>query len=159
MAERTAWDAESMGFGRHSFQHVDPAAVNPEDYAQNMRGEQTTFGDVREYNSAHNEKHPENDTRLEDLARIGTVFETDAPGLEGEWMVVKMPSVKAPLTFANVCRIDADGEPIESTLTALNTADLGCAVDEENMFKQVKTRITKKGKVDKHQRERLTKRT
>ena len=96
---RTAWDGDNMGYGKHSFQHVDPDAINPEEYAQSMRGEVQHLGDVREYNSAFNEKHPDNDMRLEDVARIGTVFKTDAPGFEGTWIISLMPSVRAPLTF------------------------------------------------------------
>jgi len=154
----SAWDAETMGHGKHSYQHVDPAAVNPEDYAQNMRGEQTVYGDTREYNSAHNNKHPDNNMILEDLARIGTTFETSAEGYEGTWMVVKMPGVKAPKTYARVCRVDEAGEPLEDSLTDIDTSLLGCAVDGENMFRQVATKLLKKGKVDRTQRERLTKR-
>lgn len=159
---RSAWDAESMGYGKHKFHHVDPDAINPEDYAQSMRGEQEHFGEVREYNSAKNEKHPENDVRLEDFARTGTVINTEAEGYEGDWMVVRMPAVRAPKTYARVAKAtkvgekewDHDGNEVE-----IDTMLLGCAVDPvENVFLQVKSTIQFKGIVGKSQRERLTKR-
>lgn len=156
--KRTAYDPSTMGYGKHEFRAIDPNTINPDDYARNLRGEEAHFGDVREYNSAFNQKHPENDVNLDWLGRIGTTFETDAEGYEGVWTVVQMPIVKAPLTYARCARVDDEGEPIEGTQTVISCVALGCAVDEENFFKQVRSKLLSKGKVDKSQRERLTKR-
>lgn len=155
--QRIAWDPNTMGFGKHDYRSIDPDTVNPDDYARNLRGEEEHFGDVREYNSAENEKHPENDTDLDNLGRVGTVFETEVEEFQGTWMVVQMPVVKAPGVWARCARVDEDGEPVEGTQTEISTVELGCTVDERNYFKQVKTKLLKKGKVDKSQRERLTK--
>lgn len=155
---RKAWDADTMGFGKHDYRHVDPSTINPEDYALNLEGEQERLGDVREYNSAANQVHPETDCGLDWLGRIGTVIETAAPGYEGQWMVVQMPIVRTPNVFARLARIDEQGEPIEGTQEVISCVDLGVAVDETNHFRQVRTVLVKKGKVDKSQRERLTKR-
>lgn len=157
-SEKKAWDPNTNGYGKHDYRHIDPATINPDDYARSLRGEEEHFGDVREYNSAANNKHPENDCGLDWLGRIGTVFETDLPGHEGTWMVVKMPIIQSPKTFCRVARIDAEGEPLEETLTTISCIELGCAVDETNHFKQVQTKLIRKGKVDRTQRERLTKR-
>lgn len=157
-AGRTAWDADAMGFGKHTYAKIDPATINPEDYAQSMRGEQTVLGDVREYNSAHNEKHPETDLRLEDLARIGTVFETDYPGHEGTYIVAAMPKVISPMSWAIVNKSDKDGNVIDSMPIELRSDLLGLAVDENNLFPQTRSAILKKGVVGREQRERLTKR-
>lgn len=154
---RSAWDPSTQGYGKHSYHHVDPDAVNPEEYAQNMRGEQQHFGEVREYNSAKNEKHPDNTMRLEDVARMGTIFETDAEGYEGQWMVVQMPEVHAPKSFALVSRVDENKEPTGDVFK-IRTDLLGLAVDENNMFLQVATKVVHKGQVGREQRERLTKR-
>jgi len=94
---KTAFDPEKHGYGKHKYFTIDPDTINPEDYARSMRGEETHFGDVREYNSAENEKHPDNNVTLDDLSRIGTVIETEAKGFEGDWEVVALPEVHAPL--------------------------------------------------------------
>lgn len=154
---RTPFDPETMGFGKHEYRHIDPDTINPEDYAKNFRGDEEHFGDVREYNSAANEKHPENDTDLDNLSRIGTIFETEAEEFKGIWMIVQMPLIKAPSIYVRCGRIDEDQEPIEGTQTNIPIVELGCSVDESNFFKSVKTTLIKKGKVDKQQRERLTK--
>jgi hypothetical protein len=147
-----------MGFNKHSYQKIDPATINPDDYAQNMRGEQQHLGDVREYNSAHNERNPETDVRLEDMARPGTVFYTDLEGYEGHWMVAKMPRIRSPKSWAVVQKADAEGNVLDEDLVELRTDDLGLAVDDENLFKQTLTKITKKGQIGREQREMLTKR-
>lgn len=148
---------ETMGHGKHDYRHIDPATINVEDYAKDLRGEEEHFGDIREYNSAFNQKHPGNNTTLDDLARVGTTIETDALMFEGTWMVVQMPVVVAPATYARLARIGENGEPIEGTQEQISCIDLGCAVDETNNFKQVETKLLHRGKVGREQRERLTK--
>jgi hypothetical protein len=136
---------------------VDPDAVNPEEYAHNLRGDQQHFGDVREYNSALNERHPETTMVLEDVARMGTIFETDAIDYQGLWMIVEMPRVESPYSYARVSRVDDNKEPI-GDVQDIRTDLLGLAVNRQNLFEQVKTVIKHKGQVGREQRERLTKR-
>jgi hypothetical protein len=150
--KRAAWDPSTSGYGKHDYRHIDPETINPSDYARDLRGEEAHFGDVREYNSADNQKHPENSTTLDDLSRIGTVIETEADGFAGSWTVVQLPTVRAPKTFARLQRSDKP----EGEVTEIDTADLGVTVTKENTFNQVKTTTTKRGKVDRTQRERLT---
>lgn len=153
---KTAWDAETMGFGKHQFHFIDPETVNPEDYARKLEGEEQHFGEIRQYNSAFNAKHPETNVDLDWLSRIGTVFETDAEFFAGTWVVTGMPVVKAPTTF---CRVKAYvGEEPMGPEVSIPCAALGCAVDEQNYFAQVKTRLVQRGKVDRDQRARLTRR-
>lgn len=155
---KTAWDPKTQGYGKHDYQKIDPATINPEDYARNLRGEEAHFGDVREYNSASNVRHPKNTVTLDDLCRVGTVIETEAEGFEGRWMVVQMPVVHSPKSYARLARVDEVGEPVEGTLVEVCTIDLGCAVDATNQFKQVRTVMIQRGRLDRTQRERLTKR-
>lgn len=159
--DRRAWDADSMGFGKHSYRHVDPATVNPADFAKNLRGEEENFGDVRQYNSAYNEKHPENDVDLDWVTRIGTVIETDAEGWEGLWYISNLPVVKAPEIFCRAVKVEsAKDEPSEdSKEVVIPTYDLGCSVGPDNMFKQVKTKLVKRGAVDRTQRPRIVQRS
>ena len=92
-----AWDPDTYGYGKHDYQHIDPGTVNPEDYAKNLRGEEEHFGDVREYNSAYNKKVEGNNVSLDDLSRMGTVIQTEAPKLTGKHLkVVDLPRVRSP---------------------------------------------------------------
>jgi len=148
---------EAYGHGKHDYRSIDPDTINVDDYARNLRDEEANFGDIREYNSAFNTKHPDNDLTLDALSRVGTTFETEAKGLEGVWVVVQMPVVKSPLTYARCARLDEAGEPKEGTQTTISCIDLGCAVDDKNYFLEVKSKILAKGRVGRTQRERLTK--
>lgn len=160
---RKAWDPETMGYGKHDYRHIDPDTVNVAEYAKDMRGEQAHLGDVREYNSADNQKHPENDVSLDWFSRPGTVFETDAEGYQGIWMVTNQPVVKSPETFCRARRaVEIDGEWKEEAQYAsaeeiISCVVLGCAVGRDNLFEQVKTKLLRKAKVDKSSRDRLTK--
>jgi hypothetical protein len=159
---KTAWDADTMGFGKHSFHFIDPDTINPEDYARKLEGEEQHFGDVRQYNSAFNEKHPENDVSLDDLSRIGTIISvpSDHP-LEGDWVVTNMPAVKAGTVYCRAKRRTEDDsipDGVYGEETEIPAHELGCAVDEKNEFPQVPTKLVQRGKVTREQRERLTKR-
>lgn len=159
---KKAWDPDTMGYGKHDYRHIDPDTVNVSDYALDLRGDVAHLGDVREYNSADNQKHPENDTSLDWLGRPGTVFETNAEGIEGVWIVSAMPVVRSPNTFCRARRIASFTEHEEildsgSGEERISCVELGCAVDRTNMFKQVRTKLLRKAKVGKTQRERLTK--
>lgn len=156
-SDRKAWDATTMGFGKHKYQSIDPDTINPEDYAVSLRGEEKQFGDVRQYNSAFNEKHPENDTNLDWLARTETEFETDAEGYQGHWRVTNMPVVRRPEVYSRVTRVDPEGNLVGEE-TEIPCSLLGVAVDRNNLFAQIRTKMITKGKVDREQRLRLTKR-
>lgn len=153
---KRAWDPETDGFGKHSYFHVDPETVNPEDYARNLRGEEQHFGDVREFNSADNEKHPDNDVTVDDLSRPGTVVEVDrgeGDELTGEWEVVGLPTthegkIRAAMKKKNLPTV---------SLRYVDMVELGCVVDKENLFQQVATKLVSRPRLGKKQRERLTK--
>lgn len=157
---KKAWDPETMGYGKHEYRHIDPETINVEEWARDLRGEQQHHGDVREYNCAANEKHPENDAGLDWLSRPGTIFETDAPGYEGTWQVSNQPIVKSPVTYCRAKKAQLttwqtqDDWGPEQTISCI---DLGCATDENNLFKQVRTKLIRKAEVNKHSREKLTK--
>lgn len=152
------WDPNKMGFGKHDFRSIDPSTINPEDFARRLHGEETAFGDVRQYNSAYNEKHPLNDVDLDWLSRIGTEFETDAPGLEGVWRVSNLPVVHTPTVYIRCTRFVEDG-PLSANEEEreVSAVDLGCQQGADNLFKQIKTKLMGKGHVTREQRERLTK--
>jgi len=147
--QRKAWDGETMGYGKHDYLHVDPDAINIEDFAQRFDGEQLHRGDVREESTAYNKQSPENSITLDLLSKIGTVFMTYAEGLEGMWMVTGMPVVRSPEVF---CRASKCGESngeyhiLDASSSELSCTDLGCAVGTGNTFKQVAGEILAKGK-------------
>jgi len=146
------------GHGKHDYRAIDPSTINVDDYATSLRGEEEHFGDVREYNSAFNAKHPENDTTLDALGRIGTILETEAPGLEGKWIVSDMPVVRAPITYARLSRIEGENnDVVAGSEQVISCVDLGCAVDPENYFPQVRTKVLVKVRAGKDGRNRLTK--
>ena len=151
--QRKAWDPEKMGYGKHSYTHVDPDAINVADFAVNLRGEQQHRGDVREENTAYNERSENNSIPLDLLSKIGTVFETEAEGLAGLYIVVGMPVVRSPEVFCLVSSVveldpsgDSSGYEPQGEMIELSCVELGCAVDVDNKFRQVKGRILQKGK-------------
>jgi len=149
---RQAWDADTMGYGKHSYRHLDPDTINVEDFAKDLRGEQQHTGDVREENTAYNEQFSENSISLDMLSKIGSVFRTEAPGIEGAWMVTGMPVVRSPEVFCRARRaVEVDGKWQEeaeyaSSEEELSCVELGCAVDVGNKFRQVRGEILAKGK-------------
>lgn len=156
--ERKAWDADTMGYGKHEYHLIDPETINVNEFARSMNGEEKHFGDVRQYNSAYNEKHPENDVDLDWLGRVGTIFTTKAKGIEGTWFVTNMPVVRAPSVFARCVRIEnEDDDPTGREEVEINTRDLGCIVNDENLYEQIVTKLVKKGSVTRKQRIKLTK--
>lgn len=147
--QRKAWDPETMGYGKHEYRHLDLDAVNVEDFARDMRGEQQHMGDVREENTAYNSQSPENDITLDLLSKIGTVFETKVPNLEGKWMVTGLPVVRSPVVFCRVTQVVQEDGIYIAVKTAqqveMSCVELGCAVDVGNQFRQVKGKILEKG--------------
>lgn len=150
-----AWDPDKMGFGKHDYHSIDPDEINPDDYARNLRGDEAHFGDIRQYNSAENEKHPENTIELDMLGRPDTIFYTEAKGYEGNWIITRMPVVRSPITYCRASRCTEEGE-VQGEETLISCVDLGCAVDETNNFHQVLTRLVRKAKVNKATRKKLT---
>jgi len=109
---------------------------------------------VREENTAYNERESENEVTLDLLSKIGTVFSTGAPGLDGMWIVTGMPVVRSPEVFCRAAPAQevqnvGDKKPSYVALEEaqeLSCTELGCAVDSDNKFKQVKGKILQKGK-------------
>lgn len=157
---KTAFDPEKHGYGKHEFHFIDPETINVNDFARTFNGEENHFGDVRQYNSAYNEKHAENNVDLDWLGRVGTIFTTEAEGFEGMWYVTNMPTVRAPHVFTRCVKINEEtdnpegGEEIE-----ISARDLGCIANDANNYEQVITRLIKKGSVTREQRIKLTKKT
>jgi len=150
--EYTAWDPGTMGYGHHEYQEIDPDTINLEDYATRFEGEQQHTGEVREYNSADNEQYPENDVDFLWMTRKGTIIRTEAAGLEGEWMVADMPTVKNRKDiYVSLVRVGQEGPP-ENVLASR----LGIVVNRKNLFEQVKTVMVTKAKVGRKDRIRLT---
>jgi hypothetical protein len=156
--ERRAWDPDNMGFNKHSYRHIDPETINVEDFATNLRGEEQHFGDVRQYNSAYNEKHPENDVDLDDLHRVGSVFETEATGFEGIWHVTNLPIVRSPEVFCRAVKLNKPEDlPEGKEEVTIPCVELGCSVNRDNLFVLVRTKLLKRGNVSRTQRVKLTK--
>jgi hypothetical protein len=153
------WDPETMGFNKHDYRSIDPDTVNPDDYAKNLRGEEQQFGDVRQYNSAYNQKHPENDLDLDWLGRVGTVFTTEASGFEGIWHVTNMPVVRAPQVYCRAVKVDTPESPPSGEEVMISCTDLGIVADTDNLYPQVSSKLLKRGSVTREQRVRLTKKT
>lgn len=155
---KTAFDPEKHGYGKHEFHHIDPDTINVNDFARTFNGDENHFGDVRQYNSAYNEKHPENDVDLDCFGRVGTIFATEAVGFEGMWHVTNMPTVRAPHVFTRAVKIDAaEDDPEGREEIEISTRDLGCIANDANEYEQVITKLIKKGSVTREQRIKLTK--
>lgn len=160
MSDKKAWDSEKMGFDKHDYHHIDPSTINVDEFARSLRGEETHFGDIRQYNSGYNEKHEENDLDLDWLSRVGTVFTTEAKGYEGLWKVSNMPIVHAPHIYCRAVKVEDAKDSIEGKEEVeISCTSLGCSVNPENLYEQVRSKLVKKGSVAREQRERLTKRS
>lgn len=144
-------DPNAMGYGKHPYRSIDPTTINPEDYARDFRGDQQHMGDVREYNCSRNEKHPENKVSFDWLCRVGTTFETDAPGWLGKWRVAEVPTTKGRRIFVRCERLDAAGE-----VGVIPADELGIVEDADHMFKQVKCLMIDRGKVARETRKEVT---
>jgi len=146
--KRVPFDPEKMGFGKHTFEKINPDDINPEDFEKNLRGDNADIvGYVREYDVAFNKKHPENDMDLDQLGRLGTVFETEAEGYEGLWMVTDVCASATPKIFCRATKVDADFARTGDQVL-IDCVLLGSMVDGENNFKVVKTKLVKKGIID-----------
>jgi hypothetical protein len=138
----SAWDPATQGFGKHTYRQIDPAEINVADYAVNLRGDEAYRGEVREYITADNLKHPDNDATLDWLTRLGTEFSTNAEGYEGIWKVTYLPRVRSPHVFIVARRTDAKVD------VDIRADFLGVVADPEtNLFPQVVTKLLKRGKI------------
>jgi len=159
--KHTAWDPNGSGYGKHAYRKIDPATVNPEDYAHSMRGEEKYYGDVREYNTGSNEKHPETDIDLYDLGLLTTIFNTDAEGYEGMWKVLGLFKVSAPKIWIQAARVapverdGVEGWEEQGPMLEIPAEVLGIVVGDDNLFRQVKTTLVHRGIIDRQQRRRL----
>ncbi|GAG84264.1 unnamed protein product [marine sediment metagenome] len=124
------WDGPSedqCGYGKHKYREIDPSTINPEDYARTFGGDEEFYGDVREYNSAYNEKHPENKVQLDWLCRVGTVFQVFDGDYVGKWMVADVPLVLDGEIFIVSKKVGEDTEQVH-----LKAVELGVVVDKAN---------------------------
>lgn len=152
--KRAAWEPNpNFGYGNHEYRHIDPATINLNDYARSLRGEEKHYGDVREYNTASNVKHPDTNLDLYDLGLLRTKFSTEAPGFEGEWVVVDFPKVVAPNIWTRVQR-EVDGE-LSGETVEISIVTLGVGVNDVNLYEQVVSKLIKRGATDREQRMRL----
>jgi len=146
-----ALDPETMGYDNHDFRKIDPDTINPADYAHAREEGQEFFGDVREYNTAYNKKHPETDVDLYDLGLIGTTFTTEAKGSEGTWKVTGLYTLKDRQIYIPVLKEGGNEEARD-----LGAIELGLVVEEGNVFRQVKTKLISRGMIDREQRLRVS---
>jgi len=151
-AERYQPKTPLKGIDDVEFRTIDPETVNQESYAVSLRDEEDKFGVIREYNSANNSQHAENDLTLDDLSRIGTIFHTAAEEYQGEWEVIGLPRVEDGVVSAVVK--DEEGHDYEISCIKLGIQQH----PSSNLFEEVRTCIVSRGAVNREQRERLTKR-
>lgn len=158
--DRKPWDAEKHGYGKHEFHHIDPDTINVNEFARSFNGDEKHFGDVRQYNSAYNEKHPDNNVDLDWLGRVGTIFTTEAKGFEGMWHVTNMPTVRAPHVYCRAVKVKDEKDDTEGKKEVeIPTRSLGCIADDDNLYEQVVTKLVRKGSVTRQQRIKLTKKS
>lgn len=147
--QRKFFAREEMGFGKHKYSKIDPAAIDIEEMTTPPGGVMT-----REFNAAFNKRPEGADATLDHVGRIGAVLKTDAPGHEGTWEVVDVPALKNTRSFA-VLKNKETGERRE-----ISTVELGVVADREtNLFTQVTTAVLEGASAGKEERLKLTKLT
>lgn len=148
--KRKPWDPNTQGYGKHKYEYIDPNEVDLDPGPP---------GGVRsrDFTTAYNHKHPETTMTIDLLARPGTVFRTNAPSLEGEWVVTWMPVLKNGEPFCRALRAEEVGKGIQPQ--DLSMVDLGVVANRVTaMFTDaVKTEHMEGGTAGKEIRERLTK--
>jgi len=159
---KKAWVPDpDIGYGKHSYRQIDPSTVNPEDYARSLRGEEAHYGDVREYNTANNSKHPETNVDLYDCGLIGTKIEIHEGPWAGKWIMVNIPTVKSPIVYLRASKLKLGtytslAEEVQDHVSdqqLIPTNEIGLAVDEQNLYRQVKMTLIKRGLIDREQRQ------
>lgn len=142
---RPALDRSKMGYGNHAYEFIDPATV-PTDFAH---PEGTPR---RDFNNAFNRAHEDTNVDLDTLSRPGSIVTTDAPGLEGEWEVLRMPSLSKGVVYARLGRPGSGIEQLVSTVALGVVAERG-----SNLYTNtVITKLVSGGRANKSTRVALT---
>lgn len=154
---RTPFDPNTMGFGKHVYEHIDPRAIDVEALTSPPGGIRT-----RDFTVAFNKKNPETNITIDLLSRRGCVFETNAPGLEGVWVVLKMPALRNAVMLVVCCRkedYDLETEDLKALAKEVSVVDLGIVPDRfSNLYRDsVITKHVEGGQAGREVRERLTK--
>jgi len=158
-ATKSAWtpdEAQQYGaYGTGEYERIDPTTIHPEDFMESalseLKGDEKHKGEVREYLVGDNLPHPETDMKLDWLARIGTVFNTDLEGLEGEWVVVRMPVIRESEVFTRAARRDDEKKVVESTMEVISAIGLGLQVGKDHNYQQTKSTLVERGVIDRCQ--------
>lgn len=165
MADKKAWQPDpAAGYGKHEYRQIDPSTVNPEHYARELRGEESYYGDVREYNTADNSKHPDTTADLYDCGLIGSKIEIHAgetPTWVGKWIMTNIPTVKAPYVYLRAARwcegnyasLAEEVQAFQSAQELVPAHEVGLVVGDDNLYKQVKVTLIKRGLIDREQRQ------
>lgn len=145
---RVPFNPDTMGFGRHAWEYIDPSALDIEAATSSTGGRVS-----RDFNCAFNMPNEETDVNLDTLSRIGAVIETTAEGNEGTWEVVEVPSRVNGVIYGNVMNTKT------GLVRQISAYSLGIVADrEQNTFlSYVVTRLLEGGKANRESRERLTK--
>lgn len=144
---RKAWDANTMGFGKHKYEYIDPDEI-PLDYSPPNGIAR------RDFNLAFNKKHPDTDMTLDAACRPGATFETNLVGKEGIYEVAALPK-----RVDGVAHVQARKEGTEEVVL-LSGQDLGFIADRiENVYTQTRTRLLRGASANKGDRQRLTQKT
>lgn len=145
------YDPETMGYGKHTFDFIDPETIDPADYLRPLRVGQVDAFTAREVCNAYNERHPNTTFDLYEGGILGSRFSTEAEGFEGQWEVVDLPKVKAPLIWLQ-CRQVAPTGLLVGPLVLIDPVLLGIVADEANFYKQVVSKLISVGKKSREQR-------
>jgi hypothetical protein len=132
-----------MGYGKHEYHNIDPSTINCADFAKVLNDEEVFFGDVRQYNTAYNEKNKNNTVDLDWLNRRDTIFSTNAEGLEGRYRVVESLLSREGTIECRCVKVDCSDS--EQEVLSLNCVALGCVADSYNLYKDVETSLIEKG--------------
>lgn len=160
--KKGAWKQDlSVGYGRHEYRQIDPSLVDPEAYTRVSSGEKMRSGDVRVYSTASNDRHPETDVDLYDCGLMGTKIEIHGEGPWADrWIMVGIPTVKSSVVFLRAARWDGTPRSTIEDIRAhagegedIPAFEVGLAVNEKNLYAEVKVTLIKRGLMDGEQRQ------
>lgn len=145
---RVPFDKETMGYGVHKYEHIDPATAATDFFPEEGRSR-------RDYNTAFNYPNKENTCTLDVMSRVGAIFETSAEGFAGQWEVRRLPVLREGVAHAVVTK------PGEDEVVFISCYVLGLVAHRtENRFlDQVRTVLVSGGKAGRSARIALTKQT
>lgn len=153
---RIAFDKETMGFGKHKYEYIDPKTIDHNKVTEPPNGVRT-----REFSVAFNKKAPGNDMTIDLLSRPGVVFETDAEGFAGRWVTVKMPALRSAVMYAVCSKVlpDALEAAAGEAVVEISAVKLGVVPDRfTNNYEQAVTKwVGGKKSATGEDRARLTK--